>query len=67
MMKTYKAVEYFINRWHVIRVQLFAINFGGHTEKMIILFCPPDVEKRRRKTEESPRIKINGRRVKDPI
>jgi hypothetical protein len=34
---------------------------------VIIPFCPPDVEKERRKTGESPRIKIDGRRVRDPI
>jgi hypothetical protein len=34
---------------------------------MIIPFCPPDVEKGRRKTGESPRVKIYGRRFRDPI
>jgi hypothetical protein len=34
---------------------------------MIIPFCPPDVEKERRKTGELPRVKINSSRVKNPI
>jgi hypothetical protein len=34
---------------------------------MIIPFYPPDVEEGRRKTGESPRIKIDGRGVRDPI
>jgi hypothetical protein len=65
--KASQHVKYLISRCHIVRVQLFAINFGGHTEKMIIPFCPPDVEERRIKTRESPRIKINGRRGRDPI
>jgi hypothetical protein len=34
---------------------------------MIIPFCLPDIEKRRRKTGESPRVEIDGRRVRNPI
>jgi hypothetical protein len=34
---------------------------------MIIPFCPPDVEEQRRKTRKSPKIKIDGRGVRDPI
>jgi hypothetical protein len=34
---------------------------------MIIPFCPPNVEKRRRKARESPKVKIDGRRVRNPI
>jgi hypothetical protein len=34
---------------------------------MIAPFCPPDIEKRRREARESPRIKIDDSRVKNPI
>jgi hypothetical protein len=56
MLKIHKAVEYLTSRCYVIRIQLFTVNSGGHTKKMIIPFCPPDVEKGRRKTGEPPRV-----------
>jgi hypothetical protein len=34
---------------------------------MIIPFCPPDIEKRRRKAGKLPGIKINGGRIRNPI
>jgi hypothetical protein len=34
---------------------------------MIVPFCPPDVEKGRRKTGKLPRVQINGSRIRNPI
>jgi hypothetical protein len=51
----------------ICRVQHLTINSWRNTEKMITPFCPLDVEKGRSKAGKSPRIKVNGGRIRDLI
>jgi hypothetical protein len=58
---------YLVSRCIICRIQLLAIKFRRHTEKMITPFCPPDIKKRRSEGGKFPEIKINSGRIKNQI
>jgi hypothetical protein len=49
------------------RVQLLTIDSWGNTEEVITPFRQPDVKKGRNEAGKSPRRKINGGRIRNPI
>jgi hypothetical protein len=58
---------YLVSRCIICRIQLLAIKFRRHTEKMITPFCPLDIKKRRSKTGKFLGVKIDSGRIRNQI